>query len=63
MLGRGDYSNRLRQSMPYVGLQPEEEVKKSMRKLELDHVLRAAAEITGEKQFIIIGSQSNPDFR
>lgn len=29
-----------------------------MKKLELDHVLRAAGEITGEKQFIIIGSQS-----
>lgn len=29
-----------------------------MRKQELDHVLRAAGEITGEKQFIIIGSQS-----
>jgi hypothetical protein len=29
-----------------------------MKKEELDHVLRAAGEITGEKQFIIIGSQS-----
>ncbi|HMH87197.1 MAG TPA: hypothetical protein VK523_01050 [Steroidobacteraceae bacterium] len=29
-----------------------------MMKQELDHVLRAAGEITGEKQFIIIGSQS-----
>jgi hypothetical protein len=29
-----------------------------MKKQELDHVLRAAREITGEKQFIIIGSQS-----
>lgn len=29
-----------------------------MKKLELDHVLRAAGEITGERQFIIIGSQS-----
>ncbi len=29
-----------------------------MKKRELDHVLRAAGEITGEKQFIIIGSQS-----
>jgi hypothetical protein len=29
-----------------------------MKKKELDHVLRAAGEITGEKQFIIIGSQS-----
>jgi hypothetical protein len=29
-----------------------------MKKQELDHVLRAAGEITGEKQFIIIGSQS-----
>jgi len=28
-----------------------------MKKQELDHVLRAAGEITGEKQFIIIGSQ------
>jgi hypothetical protein len=26
--------------------------------MELDHVLRAAGEITGEKHFIIIGSQS-----
>src|SRR5271165_5471413 len=30
----------------------------SMKKQELDRVLRAAGEITGEKQFIIIGSQS-----
>jgi hypothetical protein len=29
-----------------------------MKKQELDHVLRAAGEITGENQFIIIGSQS-----
>jgi hypothetical protein len=29
-----------------------------MKKHEVDHVLRAAGEITGEKQFIIIGSQS-----
>jgi hypothetical protein len=29
-----------------------------MKKQELDHVLRSAGEITGEKQFIIIGSQS-----
>jgi hypothetical protein len=29
-----------------------------MKKQQLDHVLRVAGEITGEKQFIIIGSQS-----
>ena len=29
-----------------------------MKKLQVDHVLRAAGRITGEKQFIIIGSQS-----
>jgi hypothetical protein len=29
-----------------------------MKKLEVDHILRAAGRITGEKQFIIIGSQS-----
>lgn len=29
-----------------------------MKKQQLDHVLRAAGRITGEKQFIIIGSQS-----
>jgi len=29
-----------------------------MRKQQVDHVLRAAGRITGEKQFIIIGSQS-----
>lgn len=29
-----------------------------MKKQHLDHVLRAAGRITGEKQFIIIGSQS-----
>ena len=29
-----------------------------MKKREVDHVLRAAGTITGEKQFIIIGSQS-----
>jgi hypothetical protein len=29
-----------------------------VKKQQLDHVLRAAGEITGEKQFIIIGSQS-----
>jgi hypothetical protein len=29
-----------------------------MKKHEVDHVLRAAGRITGEKQFIIIGSQS-----
>jgi hypothetical protein len=29
-----------------------------MKKRELDHVLRAAGEISGERQFIIIGSQS-----
>lgn len=29
-----------------------------MKKHQLDHVLRAAGKITGEKQFIIIGSQS-----
>ncbi len=29
-----------------------------MKKLQLDHVLQAAGRITGEKQFIIVGSQS-----
>lgn len=29
-----------------------------MKKRQVDHVLRAAGEITGQKQFIIIGSQS-----
>ena len=29
-----------------------------MKELQVDHVLRAAGRITGEKQFIIIGSQS-----
>ena len=29
-----------------------------MKKLQLDHVLRAAGRITGEKQFVIVGSQS-----
>jgi hypothetical protein len=29
-----------------------------MKKREVDHVLRAAGRITGEKQFIVIGSQS-----
>ena len=29
-----------------------------MKKREVDHVLRAAGSIAGEKQFIIIGSQS-----
>jgi len=29
-----------------------------MKKHQLDHVLRAAGRITGEKQFIVIGSQS-----
>lgn len=29
-----------------------------MKKSQLDHVLRAAGRITGEKQFVIIGSQS-----
>jgi hypothetical protein len=29
-----------------------------MKKQQVDHVLRAAGEIAGEKQFIIIGSQS-----
>src|SRR5882757_5060242 len=29
-----------------------------MKKREVDHVLRAAGRITGEKQFVIIGSQS-----
>lgn len=29
-----------------------------MKKQEVDHVLRAAGRITGEKQFVIVGSQS-----
>jgi hypothetical protein len=29
-----------------------------MKKRQLDHVLRAAGKITGEKQFVIVGSQS-----
>lgn len=29
-----------------------------MQKLQLDHVLRAAGRITGEKEFVIIGSQA-----
>ena len=29
-----------------------------MKKQQVDHVLRAAGRITGEKQFVIIGSQS-----
>lgn len=29
-----------------------------MKKQQLDHILRAAGRITGQKQFVIIGSQS-----
>lgn len=29
-----------------------------MKKQQVDHILRAAGEITGEKQFLIVGSQS-----
>lgn len=29
-----------------------------MKKLQVDHVLRAAGEITGEKEFVIVGSQA-----
>jgi hypothetical protein len=29
-----------------------------MKKQQVDHILRAAGELTGEKQFVIIGSQS-----
>ena len=29
-----------------------------MKKQQLDHVLRAAGRVTGEKQFVIIGSQA-----
>jgi hypothetical protein len=29
-----------------------------MKKLHVDHILRAAGEITGERQFIIVGSQA-----
>lgn len=29
-----------------------------MKKQQVDHVLRAAGRITGEKQFIIVGSQA-----
>ena len=29
-----------------------------MKKRQVDHILRAAGEITGEKEFIIIGSQA-----
>jgi len=29
-----------------------------MKKQQVDHALRAAGNITGEKQFVIIGSQS-----
>lgn len=29
-----------------------------MKKLQVDHILRAAGRITGEKQFIIVGSQA-----
>jgi len=44
--------------MPFVGLLSREEVRKLNEEAEVDHVLRAAGRITGEKQFIIIGSQS-----
>src|SRR5450432_2563872 len=30
----------------------------SMKKQQVDHILRAAGKLTGEKQFVIIGSQS-----
>ncbi len=29
-----------------------------MKKQQLDHILRAAGDITGQKQFVIVGSQS-----
>ena len=29
-----------------------------MKKQQLDHILRAAGRITGQKRFVIIGSQS-----
>src|SRR5439155_26983515 len=31
---------------------------RSMKKHQVDHVLRAAGRITGEKQFVIVGSQA-----
>ena len=29
-----------------------------MKKHQLDHILRAAGDITGQKQFVIVGSQA-----
>ena len=39
-----------RKGRPFYGLR--------RKKRQIDHVLRAAEQITGEKQFVIIGSQS-----
>jgi hypothetical protein len=48
----------LRQSPPYVGLLSRGEVRRSMKKQQVDHILRSAGRITGERQFVIVGSQA-----
>jgi hypothetical protein len=52
-------SNRLRQSDPECRPVANARCSEgSMTKQQVDHILRAAGELTGEKQFFIIGSQS-----
>src|SRR5580698_7994640 len=43
---------------PSQGFFPRMSYGRSMKKRQVDHALRSAGRITGEKQFIIIGSQS-----
>jgi len=42
MLGHGDTPTRLRESMPFVGLLPQSEVRRLHEEASVDHILRAA---------------------
>lgn len=56
-----DEGQRLRQSSPFSGILSQRErleVFRAMKRQELEHIVRVAAAITGETEFIIIGSQS-----
>ncbi len=60
----GADADDLRQNSPFAGVLTEPERRRVLAEVgsvpsqELEHVLAAAAEVTGEEEFVVIGSQA-----
>ena len=58
LVQRSEKATRLRQSSPFTGILTEPGAKEFMNRSQLEHIIRAASEISGDAEIVVIGSQA-----